>query len=221
MLPRCFQVTLQADSLLVPDEALVGAGSRTIERAAGWQVEGLAVPVERHQPFRRRSPSGEPSAWLYLCSGHQPISAWRPGRTAAPAPGPAAARRGRCQDLLAGIQRRADQTLLRHQPGILRFVVDAHRPAHHHQQVEAVQGRQVGVGVEVADVLVLAVAADPVADPRASKGTCCNTRARIRPPPRVGWRPGPPVPVAAAFRRRWPGSPSAPGKNAGSAAAAR
>ncbi|MGV8732952.1 hypothetical protein ACV349_32880, partial [Pseudomonas aeruginosa] len=36
-----------------------------------------------------------------------------------------------------------------------------------------------------------------------SKGTCCNTRARIRPPPRVGWRPGPgPAPVAAAFRRR-------------------
>ena len=32
-----FQVTLQADSLLVPDEALFGSGSRTIERhAAGW-----------------------------------------------------------------------------------------------------------------------------------------------------------------------------------------
>ncbi|MEI9893592.1 MAG: hypothetical protein WDN28_06760 [Chthoniobacter sp.] len=143
-----FEVELQADNAVAPDEGLAGAAGAVGHQAgAGREVEGVAVPVPSRssslgnwakRPVRSRK-----------VTGNQPISLlWILVDLATEYVGQELRAEADAEDGFAGVDGAPQELFFRHQPRMVAVLVDIHPAAHDHEQVEGVESWRRFVGVE-------------------------------------------------------------------------
>jgi len=141
-LRRRFQMELQADDAVADLERLVEAAfARCEPDRAGRKVERLTMPVEDGEPVRPAQCAGSRSGrGRYGEPADLPCPVQEDA--AAKCTGDHLRAEADADDRTPPVDRLPDQALFSDQPRVLGFVVDAHRPAHHDEQIEVVDRRQ-------------------------------------------------------------------------------